>query len=106
MTSFEPFLGKATLTRLNDDEARCRRVLAVALGVKPWDVQVKSTPDGGYEVGLPRTYVKHDTKLDENAFGLWTTTFGQPVVLPQPHVPARMPSTGELFIRDRPRRKL
>ncbi|GAB2732161.1 hypothetical protein [Nocardioides pakistanensis] len=69
MTRFEPFLGKATLTRLTEDEARCRGAVAVALGVKPWEVQVKSSSDGGFDLQLPRTYVpsKHDDKLDEVA---------------------------------------
>lgn len=75
MTKFEPFLAKATLSKLTDDEARCRGAVAVALGVKPWDVQVKSTLDGGFELGLPRTYVgsKHDSKLEEVA----TTVVGR-----------------------------
>lgn len=75
MTRFEPFLGKATLTRLSDDEARCRGAVAVAIGVKPWDVRVKKMPDGGYELELPRTYVrsKHDSRLDEVA----TTVVGR-----------------------------
>lgn len=42
----------------------------------------------------------------KNAFGLWTAALGQPVVLPQPHVPERMPSPGELVVRDRPLRNL
>lgn len=69
MTAFEPFLGYATMTRLTDDEARCRGAVALALGVKPWDVQVKATVDGGFTLGLPRTYVpsKHDAKLEEVA---------------------------------------
>lgn len=69
MTNFEPFLGKATLTRLTDDEARCRGAISVALGVKPWDVQVKARRDGGYDLALPRTYQpsKHLTKLEEVA---------------------------------------
>lgn len=75
MTGFEPFLGKATLTRMTDDEARCRGAVAVALGVKPWDVQVSQRVDGGFDLGLPRTYVgsKHDNKLDEVA----TTVVGR-----------------------------
>jgi hypothetical protein len=56
VTRFEPFLGKATLTRLTDDEARCRGAIAVALGSKPWDVQVKSRRDGGFDLELPRNY--------------------------------------------------
>lgn len=75
MTRFEPFLSRATLTRLTDDEARCRGALAVALGVKPWDVQVKAAVDGGFDIELPRTYVgsKHDAKLEEVA----TTVVGR-----------------------------
>lgn len=56
MTKFEPFLGRATLTRLNDEEARCRGAIAVALGAKPWDVTVKQRSDGGFDLGLPRNY--------------------------------------------------
>lgn len=69
MTKFEPFLGKATLSRLSDDEARCRGAVAVAMGVKQWDVQVKARVDGGFDLELPRTYQpsKHDSKLDEVA---------------------------------------
>jgi len=69
MTSYEPFLHKATLTRLTDDEARCRGAVAVALGVKPWDVKVKERADGGFDLGLPKTFVpsKHLDKLTEVA---------------------------------------
>lgn len=56
MTSYEPFLHRATLTRLTDDEARCRGAISVALGVKPWDVQVKARSDGGFDLGLPKNY--------------------------------------------------
>lgn len=76
MTRFEPFLGKATLSRLSDVEARCRGAVAVAVGVKPWEVKVAQTPDGGYEIELPRTYVgsKHDDRLAEVA----TSVVGAP----------------------------
>lgn len=68
MTRFEPFLGRATLTRMSDDEARCRGAVAVALGSKPWDVQVKARPDGGFDLNLPRTYQPSKAdKLDEVA---------------------------------------
>ena len=69
LVEFEPFLGKATLARLTPAEQRCRGAVAVALGVKPWDVQVKSRPDGGFDVALPHTYVpsKHDEKIAEIA---------------------------------------
>lgn len=69
LTAFEPFLGKATLTKMTDAQARCRGAVAVALGVKPWDVQVSTRSDGGFDLVLPRTYVpsKHDDKLAEVA---------------------------------------
>lgn len=69
MTQFEPFLGQATLTKLDDRSVRARGALAVALGVKPWEVQVFPTADGGFDVTLPKTYVpsKHDDKLNEVA---------------------------------------
>ena len=72
MTQFKPFLGTAVLTRLTVEESRCRGALAVALGVKPWDVQVKSTKGGGFTVGLPPSYVpsKHDPKMEEVATGV------------------------------------
>lgn len=69
LTGFEPFLGKATLTKMPDAQARCRGAAAVALGVKPWDVKVTSRRDGGYDLILPKSYVpsKHDDKLHEVA---------------------------------------
>lgn len=76
MTKFEPFLGKATLSPLTDDEARCRGAVSVALGVKPWDVDVSANPQGGFDLRLPKTYVpsKHDERLEEVA----TTAVGRP----------------------------
>ncbi|WP_026535902.1 hypothetical protein [Arthrobacter sp. H14] len=72
MTRFEPFLGRATLTQLTDEMGRCRGAAAVALGVKPWDVQVAQRPDGGFDLELPKSYVpsKHDSKLEEVATGV------------------------------------
>lgn len=69
LVKFEPFLGRATLARLSAEEQRCRGAVAVALGVKVWDIQVSRRPDGGYDLALPRSYVpsKHDSKLDEIA---------------------------------------
>lgn len=69
VTSFEPFLGRATLTRLDDGTARCRGAVAVALGVKPWQVQCRPRRGGGYELELPTGYVpsRHDDKLEEVA---------------------------------------
>jgi hypothetical protein len=69
LTGFEPFLGRATLTKMTDAQARCRGACAVALGVKPWDIQVSSRTDGGFDLTLPKSYVpsKHDEKLGEVA---------------------------------------
>jgi len=69
MTRFEPFLGKAVLSKLDPATARCRGAVAIALGVKPWDVQVLPRSDGGFDLELPPGYVasKHDVKLDEVA---------------------------------------
>lgn len=69
LTRFEPFLGKATLTRLSDEEANCRGAVALALGVKPWGVDVQASADGGFDVKLPKTYVpsRHYSKLEEVA---------------------------------------
>jgi len=69
LVKFEPFLGKATLAALSDDAARCRMAVSVALGVKPWDVQITERRHGGFDLDLPKGYVpsKHDDKLTEVA---------------------------------------
>ena len=69
MTKFEPFLGRATLSKLDDDCLRARGAFAVAMGCKEWDIQIAKRTDGGFELELPKTYVpsKHDEKLDEVA---------------------------------------
>lgn len=69
MTKFEPFLGRATLSKLDDDSLRARGAFAVALGCKEWDIQIKKRTDGGFELELPKTYVpsRHDVKLEEVA---------------------------------------
>ena len=69
MTSFDPYLAQATLTKLTGDELRARGAVATALGVKPWDVQAKAMRGGGFHIGLPKSYVpsKHDKKLEEVA---------------------------------------
>ena len=69
LTEFEPFLGYAILTKLTPNAARARGAISVALGVKPWDVQIAETRSGGYEFTLPRNYIpsKHFDKLQEVA---------------------------------------
>lgn len=67
MTDFNPFLHVATLTQLSPEEINARGYLAQTLGVKPWDIQIATSPVGGFTVKLPRQYVpsKHDDKLAE-----------------------------------------
>lgn len=69
MTDFDPYVSEATLSRLSKQELRCRAAVANALGVKPWDVKVRSRPAGGFTLNLPNTYTpsKHDEKLAEVA---------------------------------------
>lgn len=69
MTSYDPHLGKAILTRMTPEEVRCRSALSVSMGVKTWEVQVASREDGGFSVRLPKKYVgsKHDVKISEIA---------------------------------------
>ncbi len=69
LVKFEPFVGKATLATLTENELRARGAVAVALSVKPWEVLVQARKDGGFSFQLPAGYVpsKHDTKLQEVA---------------------------------------
>jgi hypothetical protein len=69
MVKFEPFLGRAMLSTMDDSTQRARDAVAVAVGVKPWDIGIVGRADGGFDVSLPRQYVpsKHDGKLDEVA---------------------------------------
>ena len=69
MTVFEPFLGRATLSRLDGATSRCRAAVAVALGVKPWAVRARPRPGGGFDLELPGGYSpsRHDRKLGEVA---------------------------------------
>ncbi len=74
MTEFQPFLipAWARLTKLTDAELVCRGAVAIALTVKPWDVQVEATRGGGFRISLPTKYVpsRHDEKLQEVAESL------------------------------------
>lgn len=69
LAEFDPYLGRAVLSKLTDAEQRCRGAVSVALGTKPWEVQVSARLDGGFDLVLPKTYVpsKHDKKLEEVA---------------------------------------
>ncbi|MGO1851909.1 MAG: FtsK/SpoIIIE domain-containing protein [Microbacteriaceae bacterium] len=76
MTEYDPYGGTATLMKLSADEKRCRSACANALGVKPWEVQVRGMRGGGFDVELPASYspAKHDKKLEEVA----TSAVGKP----------------------------
>lgn len=76
LTTFDPYLGKAVLSKLSEGEQRCRGAVAVALGVKPWEVGVSSRGDGGFDLTLPASYTpsKHGKRLDEVA----TVVVGRP----------------------------
>lgn len=76
MTRYDPWRDEVELTRLTPDEARAREAVAVALAVKPWDVQVHHDPTGGFIFQVPASYTpsKHDAKLLEVA----TTVVGRP----------------------------
>lgn len=75
MTVYDPHLGRAVLGKLSERLVRARGAIAVALGVKPWDVQVAERPDGGIDMVLPPSYVpsRHDDRLSEVA----TTVVGR-----------------------------
>jgi replicative DNA helicase len=57
MTKFEPFLGKAVLTKLTPATARCRGAAALALGVKPgrsrWPPQGRRLRSGAARTYMP-----------------------------------------------------
>lgn len=66
LTKFEPFLGFARLTKLEDATVRARGAIAQTLGVKPWEVQITDRLDGGFDLELPSSKYsssKHDEKL-------------------------------------------
>ena len=67
LTKFDPHLSRARMTKLTPGAVRTRKAMSVALGCKPWEVQIATMSDGGYEIKLPDTYMpsKHDTKLEE-----------------------------------------
>ncbi|MEJ7648713.1 MAG: hypothetical protein WKF57_06740 [Nakamurella sp.] len=72
MSAFDPFLGKATLTKMDDATIRCRGAVAGVLGAKSWEVQCRLRKDGGFDLELTTKYVpsKHDEKLDEVAVAI------------------------------------
>lgn len=76
LTVFDPHLGRARLTKLDDDTVRCRNAVATALGCKAWDVQARPRRDGGFDLELPKAYMpsKHEDKLNEVA----TSVIGRP----------------------------
>lgn len=68
LVKFEPFVGRAVLAKMSDDELRARGALAEVVGVKPWDVAIQKRRGGGFNFKLPKyTPSKHDDKLLEVA---------------------------------------
>ncbi len=69
LARFDPFLGKAIMLQMTDDEVRCRGAIANVLGVQPWEVMVVARRGGGFDLQLPNRYTpsKHDEKLTEVA---------------------------------------
>lgn len=76
MVRFEPFLGRATLARMDAATLRCRDAVAGAIGVKPWEVHCSPRSDGGFSLQLPTRYTpsRHDDRLAEVA----TSVVGRP----------------------------
>ena len=72
MTSYEPAINKAELTKLTQAEIVALESTAVALGVKPWQIDMTTRRDGGYDFTLPSTFIpsKHTEKLEEVAQGV------------------------------------
>lgn len=103
MTRFEPFLGRAVLTKMDPEVSQCRRAVASALGCKPWDLQVRARRDGGYDLQLPNGYMpsKHEGKLEEVAtdvvgrFGWFVKT--DPLKLTASILPGVPPTFPELL---------
>lgn len=80
VTRFEPYAkpGYAVMAQLTDAEVRVRDAVAAAVGSQrtPWDVQIASRDDGGFDLALPSSYTptRHDAKLLEVA----ETAAGEP----------------------------
>ena len=98
MTEFNPFSGYAVLSKMTEDELRCRAAVAEAIGCKPWDVKVNATDEGGFKLQLPSKYTpsKHDDKLEEVAttvvgFEGWYVTIN-PKLLTAEIVPSDPPT--------------
>lgn len=67
---FEPHVKRAILAQIPTDVLITRAAVAEALGVKPWEVEVKKRKGGGYVLTrIPGRYTpsKHDTLLLEVA---------------------------------------
>lgn len=64
MTDFRPLLGQAVLTKMDDRTRAARQAISNVLRVKPWDIKISPTKDGGYKLGLPDTYT-HSKQYDK-----------------------------------------
>ncbi|MHA3723735.1 hypothetical protein ACXR2T_07635 [Leucobacter sp. HY1910] len=69
LTEFRPHVKRARLTKMSEQELRCRDAIANVIGVPRWEVQVHDRRGGGFTFELPSKYApsKHDDKLLEVA---------------------------------------
>lgn len=67
VVELDPHLKRARIAPLTESELRVREATATTLGVKLYEVQISTRPDGGYDLTLPSSYLasKHDGKLQE-----------------------------------------
>lgn len=54
LTTFDPYVGRAVMTRLTEDEIRCRGAVAVALGSRPGRCRSGAPPTGPSTSACPR----------------------------------------------------
>jgi hypothetical protein len=104
MVKFDPHLLQARLATMTDDEVIARGKLAAALKVKPWEVLLRSRPDGGFEARLPKyTPSEHDSKLAEAAVLIgrigWYVTVNPKTLVAQV-IPAEPPTFPRSFPLD------
>ena len=66
LTEFHPYSGKALLERMTDKQATARGILAGNLKIKPWDVRVTPTKEGGWSCKLDQTIIYQPDKMDKS----------------------------------------
>lgn len=64
LVNFRPYEGRATIARLTGEQATARGILADNLGIKPWQVEVEPTKEGGWKCTLDKSLVYNPDKWD------------------------------------------